>query len=271
MTEHDPYGTVVSVERIAPRIVRIVLGGDGLAQFDSPTVADAYLSVLIPPEGADVEVPFSAEALRESGHTPARRRYTVRRWDPAARELTVDFVVHGDVGAAGRWANNAQPGDMVQISNATGGYVPAADADWYLMVGDESALPAIANSLELIPSGRPVLAVLLVDDEGHHIDLPSTGDLTVVWVHRLDADDAPGRFLAAVESLDFPAGSLNAFVHGEAAETRSVRKHLLGERGIAKEQLSVSPYWRRGQTDEAWRQVKRDWLMEQETDVPAGT
>lgn len=268
MTASVHHGRVEMVERITPRLVRVVLGGEGLEGFEPTDSTDQYVNVVFPPEGAPYRVPFDVDEARSSDHRPLGRRYTIRAWDPETRRVSIDFVVHGDVGVAGRWANHAQPGDLLQFTGPSGGYRPDPEADWYLMVGDESALPAIAASLEQVPSGRPVLAVLLVDDEAHELALDTPGALAVHWVHRLDGDDPSGRFLATVSALDLPTGRVSAFVHGEAAETRAVRKHLLGERGLPREAVSVSPYWRRGQTDEAWREVKREWMAEVERDVP---
>lgn len=247
------YGTVVRTEQLTPNMIRIVFGGPGLAGFESTGFTDQYVKVSLPVEGAD---------------RPASRRYTIRHWDPDSREATIDFVVHGDLGVTGRWAAHAEPGDLLAMAGPSGGYRPDPDADWYLMVGDESALPAIAASIEAVPPARPVLAVLLADDPGHELTLDSPGELHLTWVHRRQHDDPAAAFLAAVESLAFPEGSVSAFVHGEAAETRALRQHLLARRGLDRQAISVSPYWRRGHTDEAWREVKREWLAEVERDVP---
>jgi NADPH-dependent ferric siderophore reductase len=88
-----------------------------------------------------------------------------------------------------------------------------------------------------------------------------------MWVHRAEVGVGPDPVVAAVAALDFPDGRPQVFVHGEAHEVRAVRKHLLGERGVTKDGSSISPYWRRGDTDESWRQVKRQWTMETEADI----
>ena len=110
-------------------------------------------------------------------HRPVGRRYTIRSWDPVERRITIDFVVHGDNGFAGRWANRAQPGDRLQFIGPTGAYRPSEACDWHLMVGDESALPAIAASLERVRPGVPVVVVAVVDGPCCELDLP--GDARV--------------------------------------------------------------------------------------------
>ena len=154
------YGEVIDVERLTPHMVRVVLGGEGLAEFTPTDFTDQYVNALFVPPEAPYSVPFDVDAVRDGApeHRPRGRRYSVRAWDAAERRLTLDFVVHGDVGYAGRWASQASPGDRLQILGPSGGYAPDPDADWHLMVGDESALPAIAASLERVPAGRTVLA-----------------------------------------------------------------------------------------------------------------
>jgi NADPH-dependent ferric siderophore reductase len=258
------YGEVLEAERLTPHMVRVVLGGDGLAEFTPAPFTDQYVNALFVPEGAPYAVPFDVDAARAGApeHRPVGRRYTIRRWDPDTRRVTIDFVVHGDIGFAGRWANHAAVGDRLQMVGPTGGYTPATTADWHLMVGDESALPAIAASLEQVRPGVPTLVFAVVDGPDHELALDCPGDLKLQWVHR---ESAPGRhdlLLAAVEATELPAGSVDVFVHGEAGEVRAVRRHLLGDRGIPKDGASISPYWRRSFTDEAWREVKAAFVAE---------
>ena len=170
-------------------------------------------------------------------------------------------------GVAGRWADSAQPGDLLQIVGPTGGYSPDPDADWHLMVGDESAFPAIAAALERVSVGRPAIAVLVVDGPDHEIGFDCPGDLRSIWVHRQPGGDASDALVQAIAALEFPAGRVHAFVHGEAGETRAVRRHLLADRGLERSEHSISPYWRRSYTDERWREVKGAWLKEVEADV----
>jgi NADPH-dependent ferric siderophore reductase len=263
------YGEVIQVQRLTPRLVRVLLGGDGLRELETTAWTDQYVNALFIPDGAPYEVPFDVDAARAGApeHRPAGRRYTVRSWDPVRRELAIDFVVHGDVGVAGRWANRAHPGDLLQFTGPNGGYAPDPDADGHLLVGDESALPAIAASLEQVPAGRPVVAVLLVDDPDHELPLHCPGDLDLTWVHRGSGSNGSDLLLRAVEAAVLPPGRVQVFVHGEAGEVRALRKHLLGDRGIPKADTSISPYWRRDYTDERWREVKADWLAEQERDL----
>ena len=187
---------------------------------------------------------------------------------PAIRDgrLTLDFVVHGDDGVGGPWAAAAAPGDVLVFEGPGGGYRPDPDADWHLMLGDESALPAVAASLEAVPPGRRAVVRMVCDGPAHEIELSCPGDLDLAWLHRTGTEDAD-LLPRAVAALDFPAGKVHAFVHGEADEVRAVRRHLLAERGLARSDMSCSPYWRRTMTDEAWRRVKRDYVAQMDADV----
>jgi NADPH-dependent ferric siderophore reductase len=262
------FGEVVEVSVLAPRMRRVVLGGDGLEAYAPTAWTDEYVNVRFLPPGAPWSVPFDLEAARSGPpeHRPRARRYSVRAWDAAARRLTLDVVVHGDSGVAGRWAASAAPGDRLQFTGPSGGYAPDPAADWHLLVGDESALPAIARSLEQVPAGRPVVAVVVVDGPDHELALTSAGQLDLRWLHRRDAT-GEDQLVRAVAALDFPPGRPQVFVHGEAGEVRAVRRHLLGERGLGRDGASISPYWRRDLTDEQWRAIKKEWLAASERDV----
>jgi len=264
------YGQVEQVERLTRHMVRVDFGGEGLDGFIVDEWTDAYLCPLFLRPGAPYEPPFDYEWARKlpKEERPVPRRYTVRRWDPDERRLTIDFVVHGDTGVAGRWAQHARAGDRLQLRGMpSGGYVPDARAESYLMVGDESALPAIAASLERLPAGARAVVVALVEAPGDELELDTRAELELTWLHR-DGTADDELLARTVADLHLPDRGTHAFVHGEAAETRAVRRHLLADRAIAPEALSCSPYWRRRYTDERWREVKADWLREIAQDVP---
>ncbi|MFV0527045.1 MAG: siderophore-interacting protein [Acidimicrobiales bacterium] len=263
------YGTVAETEWLSPTMVRIVFDGEGLAGFEPVPFTDQYVNACFLPDGAPYGVPFDLERARalDGAHRPRQRRYTVRAWDPERRRLTLDFVAHGEAGFAGRWAQRAEPGDRLQFLGPGGSYRPDPAAAWYLFAGDESALPAIAASIEAVPAGRRCVVRAVVDTPGHEVELPPSAGLDLVWLHRATADDPTDLLLDAVAGLDWPPGPVDVFVHGEAAEVRALRRHLVSARGVDRGAASISPYWRRGQTDEAWRAVKREWLATQDAEI----
>jgi NADPH-dependent ferric siderophore reductase len=140
------------------------------------------------------------------------------------------------------------------------------------MVGDDAVIPAIAVSLSRVPAGVPVVAILEVAGADHRQPLASPGDLEVVWLDRArGAGEDPSLQLDAVRALSLPAGSGQAFVHGEATAVRLIRRHLVVERGLPLESLSATGYWKLRRTDEEWRAEKRAWLAQAEADLGAGS
>ncbi len=263
------YGEVRSTERLTPSMMRVVLGGGDLDEFAPSPYTDQYINAQFIPLGAPYTAPFDPDALEaiDAEYQPRSRRYTVRRWDDDQRELTIDFVTHGDHGYAGPWAQQAQSGDCLQFKGPGGAYAPDPDAAWHLMAGDESALPAIGASLEALTPGARAVVLVVVDGPDDEIALTTPGDVSITWLHRRSAENPAALLPDAIAGLDFAPGPVDVFVHGEAGEVRVVRKHLLSERGIDKKKASISPYWRRTMTDEEWRIIKSSWLADQEDDV----
>ena len=265
---------VVRTERLTPHMQRVVLGGEGLAGFTADTCTDHYVKLLFPPAaGVTYPEPFDLERIREDlprEQWPVTRTYTVRAWDAESRELTLDFVIHGDEGLAGPWAARVQPGETVHFMGPGGAYAPDLEADWHLLVGDESALPAIARSLESLPDG--VTALAFVEVSGPEEEQKIDSDVEVVWLHR--GDRPVGEMLSeTVRALEFPEGRMHAFVHGEAHFVKELRRLLRLELQIPREDLSISGYWRLGHNEDGWQASKREWNarieQEQETSAPA--
>jgi NADPH-dependent ferric siderophore reductase len=260
-------GEVLRTSRVTPHMIRVVLGGEGLAGFPAGEFTDHYVKLLFPPPGASYGAPFDVEQIRAelpAEQWPVTRTYTVRAWDPASGELTIDFVYHGDEGLAGPWAAAAAPGDRIQFFGPGGGYAPNPAADWHLLVGDESALPAIATALAGLPAGARALVFAEVEGpEEEQSDLPVSDGVKVVWVHRNGR--APGEaVVAAVRGAELPAGNGHVFVHGEAGLVRELRLHLKAQRGLVPEFTSISGYWRLGRTEDRWQSEKREWNAEVE-------
>jgi NADPH-dependent ferric siderophore reductase len=266
------HGRVATTEHLTPGLVRVVLEGGDLADLEMPDATDAYVNAAFRPAGAPYDEVFDPQTVRDTypdAEPPARRRYTVRAWDPDAHRLTIDFVVHGDSGVAGPWAARAQAGDVLVFTGPSGGYRPDPSADWHLMLGDESALPAIAASLEALPAGAHAVVRVVCDGPAHEVDLSSPADVDLAWLHRHGDERDESLLLAAAEAVDFGRGTPFGFVHGEADEIRGVRRHLLQDRGLTRQHLSCSPYWRRTMSDEAWRRIKRDYVAAMEAEAVA--
>ncbi|MBW4702669.1 siderophore-interacting protein [Micromonospora sp. RL09-050-HVF-A] len=259
---------VVRVGRPTPHLVRLVLGGEELVGLPVGEFTDHYVKLVFPPEGVDLPRPLDLTAIKRElprEQWPRLRAYTVRAWDAAAGELTIDVVHHGDEGLAGPWAARLRPGDEVLFTGPGGAYAPDPTADWHLLVGDESALPAIGAALERLPEGAPAVVLVEIADPADEQSLPSPGAVALTWLHR--AGRPVGEALvAAVRELEFPPGRVHAFVHGEATFVKELRRLLRVERSVPREALSISGYWRRGMDDEGWRSTKPDWNRQVEAE-----
>jgi NADPH-dependent ferric siderophore reductase len=254
-------GVVRRTEWVNPHMIRVVLGGEGLAGFGVGAYTDHYVKLLFPPPGVAYPEPFDMEAIRRDlppEQWPRSRTYTVRAWDPEAVELTIDFVYHGDRGVAGPWAASVRPGEQIMFFGPGGAYAPDPEASWHLLVGDESALPAIAASLERVPAGSPARVFVEVPGPAEEMTLDSPGDVEIVWLHR-NGSPVGDALVTAVRKLEFPPGPVDAFVHGEANFVKELRRHLRGDRAIPLERLSISGYWRRDTDEDGWQASKGEW------------
>jgi NADPH-dependent ferric siderophore reductase len=250
---------VSRVERLTPHMTRVVLGG--VAGFAAGEYTDHYVKLLFPPDGVTYPEPFDMQRVRAElprERWPRMRTYTVRRWDPAGGELSIDVVHHGDEGIAGPWAARVAPGDEIRFAGPGGGYAPSPDVDWHLLAGDESALPAIAVALERLPAGARAHAFVEVAGPEEEQKLESPGDVTVTWLHR-GAAPVGAALVRAVRELEFPPGTVQAFVHGEAGFVKELRRLLLVERAVPRALVSISGYWRTGHDEDNWQATKREW------------
>jgi NADPH-dependent ferric siderophore reductase len=161
--------------------------------------------------------------------------------------MDIDFVLHGG-GLVGSWAARAKPGDTIMVGGHSGPYHPDPTADWHLLVGDESALPAIATILEVLPATTRAEVYVEVASTASEQPLESPAQLHVTWLHRDDHSKPVGQTLAtAVHDAALPEGSGRAWVACEAMAMRAIRRDLL-DRGLAPATLYTRGYW---QLDEA--------------------
>jgi NADPH-dependent ferric siderophore reductase len=175
------------------------------------------------------------------------RTYTVRRQRPDLGELDVDFVLHEHGGPGSSWAAAATPGDRVGIWGPGSAYRPEA-ADWQLIAGDETALPAVSAIVEsLVPGARATVFIEVGGPEDEH-QLHSFGQVDIRWLHRGSEHAGEGSHLVdAIRGAVLPVGRPYCWVAGESSMVTSVRRHLVNERGVDREHIYFSGYWRHGQ------------------------
>jgi NADPH-dependent ferric siderophore reductase len=264
---------VVSTEQLARHMVRVVLGSSNFDTFVPSKFSDSYVKLVFIDDDIDVaELPQpltqASFAALPPEKRPAVRTITVRRVDEDARQITLDIAVHGEHGVAGQWAATAQPGQPIYLMGPSGAYTPDPAADWHLLAGDESALPAISAALEALPAtavGKVFIEVAGSDDE---IPLTAPEGVAINWVYRggradlvpeeRAGDHAP--LIEAVTTAHWLPGQVQVFIHGEAQVVmHNLRPYIRKERGVdAQWASSISGYWRRGRTEESFRQWKKE-------------
>ncbi|SDK96131.1 NADPH-dependent ferric siderophore reductase, contains FAD-binding and SIP domains [Nocardioides sp. YR527] len=242
---------VTATERLSPTMIRVSFRSEDLSAFSSSLFTDRYVKLVFPQKDDD----------------PVVRTYTALNPSVADGTLDIDFVVHGTEGYAGPWAAAAKPGDTLAARGPGGAYSPAPEADWHLIAGDETALPAIRAALAALPADARGYAVIDIPAPGHEQPLDHPDGVEVTWLvtgghtHHA-AEDAEGHeqpLVTAIRDLKWLDGRVHAFVHGEAAVTmHGIRPYLLKERGVPKADVSISGYWRRGRTEETFRDWKRE-------------
>jgi NADPH-dependent ferric siderophore reductase len=174
-----------------------------------------------------------------------RRDYTIRGMDRLAGTISVDFVLHGDTPAP-TWARQAKPGDRIEARGPRGGTVLRPDADWHLLTGDETCIPAIAHIVETMPAATKAFVFIEVEDRNGELDLQTEADAVIRWVHRNGAPAGPsGLMNGMLQDLALPPGSGHAYIIGETSNVRRQR-HTLLARGLARDQISSEGYWRPG-------------------------
>ncbi|MFF1882796.1 siderophore-interacting protein [Pseudarthrobacter sp. NPDC058196] len=253
--------TVLRKEQLSPHMVRIIAGGDGFKDFVNNAFVDRYVKIVFPQPGVDYPSPLDLWTVRETmprEQWPFTRTYTLRWVDHGARELAIDFVVHGDEGLAGPWAANAQPGEALTFTGPGGAYNPNPEADWYLFAGDEAALPAIAASIEVLPAAAVGLAFLEVGSEADIQPLDAPAGLEVRWLVRGDVPAGSSTLLVdAVAGAEWPAGTVDVFAHGERGYMKSLREVFFKQRGLERRQVSLSGYWAQGRVEDVFQAEKK--------------
>lgn len=249
---------VTGVRRLTPHMSRVTFSGASLVDH----APDQYLKVFFPRPGQAEPVlpaPLAGDEVLSWYRTylampddvrPAMRTYTVRALRPSVQEVDIDFVLHGDEGPASAWASRASEGDRVAFLGPHGLYDVPSDTTWQLLVGDETAIPAIGAIVEALPAGtRAVVYVEISDREDRQV-FETKGTVELHWVVR-GSGPVGDAVLEAVKKAELPGGTPYAWISGEANMVKLVRRHLVRERGIDKRAICFTGYWRQGVSEEA--------------------
>lgn len=262
---------VVRSEQLTPHMIRVVLGG-GFTTFTPTDFTDSYVKIVLPRSGTDVSTlptPLTLDSFKElpDEYQPVVRTYTVRKVDRERGEISIDFVVHGEHGVAGPWAASVKPGDPAYLMGPSGAYAPDPAADWHLLAGDESGLPAISAALEAMAPDAVGFVFVEVSGPDDEIELVAPEGVQIRWVYRggradLVSEERAGDhapLIEAVKEVLWRPGQVQVFIHGEAqAVMHNLRSYIRKERGVDAKWASISGYWRRGRTEETFRQWKAE-------------
>ncbi|GGZ53774.1 siderophore-interacting protein [Streptomyces inusitatus] len=248
---------VLSTERLTPSMIRVTFGGDDLARAATAGL-DQRVKLFLPHPGQDEPVMpdtdqddwYAAWRALDPDIRGIMRTYTVRSLRRDPDEIVIDFATHGDLGPASRWVRGAVPGSVLGLlapvgeENAGYDFRPPEDTDWILLTGDESALPAVANILEALPPATPVRVWIELNDPADRQTLPTRADADIVWL------TGRGATPDAIRSSELPTGLPYAWIAGEAATVRAVRRQLVGERGFDRRRVKFTGYWRAGASED---------------------
>lgn len=250
---------VLRVTDVSPGMRRVTVGGPELAAhtaangypvaaFRSEGFDDEGKLILKHPDAQDIITPTQADGVLNwpRGHEHLLfRTYTIRRWDPIAGEIDLDFVKHG-VGPATTWAYRVQPGETIRWAGPKSSAHHPQDVDWTLVAGDETALPAIGRWLEEWPAGARGQVFIEVAEDTHRQDLPVPEGVELTWLSRDGAEAGTTTLLYdAITTTAWWEGKVFAWVAGEALSLTPIRRWLRNDKGLAKEQVEVTGYWRR--------------------------
>ncbi|MFK4069132.1 siderophore-interacting protein [Streptomyces sp. NPDC029674] len=254
---------VLRTEHITPAMIRVTFGGADLPRMAAGG-PDQRIKIFLPHPGQDSPVMpdtgsgdvadwYAAWYALDPSVRGIMRTYTTRRLRRDPDELIVDFAVHDPApspadGPATSWARTARPGARIGVlgpveeENAAYDFRLPQDTDWLLLAADESALPAVANILEKLPTGLPTRVWIELHDLADRQDLPTEADAEIHWLTR------EGATTAAIRGADLPEGTPYAWIAGESATVKAVRRHLVGDRGFDRKKVTFSGYWRKGTT-----------------------
>jgi NADPH-dependent ferric siderophore reductase len=231
--------TVKRVIHLTPRMVRVTFASPELGDFAWNGPA-AHIKLIF----SQAAAPAGVEPPR-----PTMRTYTPRRFDQATHELDVDFILHGE-GPASSWAEQAAIGQSLTIAGPGRNYVIDPAAEWFLLAGDDTAIPAISTILETLPSSASARVFIEVVGRQDEVEIPAHPNTVVTWLHRgAEASKAGAPLDAAIRAYEMPSGSGRVYVACESGAMRRIRAHLLNEKTINREHLVTRGYWKLGSVD----------------------
>ncbi|WP_087023192.1 siderophore-interacting protein [Thaumasiovibrio subtropicus] len=254
--------TCVRKETISENLLRVTLTGDDLIGFPTDKKGAHIKLFFANARSGNLILPTLHEGkIVWPDQRPITRTYTVRDYRQKANEIDVDFVLHGSKSPASGWAASAKVGDKIGLAGPGGPDPLLAPADWHILAGDLTAIPAISALLETLPETAKGYAFLEVDSVKDRHCITHPPGIRVTWLTR-DVTTKAGSIPAAIDQLVPLEGELSAFIGGENSAVLACRKQLIADYQLSKANLYAIPYWRRGQKEEAYHQERHKIMDE---------
>lgn len=245
--------TVKEARRLTPNMIRMTFAGPELEGF--PEDREGGNCKLMLPELNESRENFAKRLV--DGPRPVRRTYTVRHFHPETRELSIDFVAHGDEGPASRWASHAKPGDFLGFAGPSAPKIAHFEADWYLVAADPSAIPVAAVTLEAMPRDARGIAIFEVTSPEDRQDIAAPEGVEIHWLVHSDPHRPSTAQEEFIRSLYWPDGRVQTCIAGESGVIRAIRTFLQQEKQVPRADMYISGYWKIGLVEDEHQKIKR--------------
>ena len=247
-------GEVIRKTQLSPNMLRVTFGGEAMKGFPTDA-ASANIKLLLPQ--AEHDHAAYIEALNGTGTKPIKRTYTVANYDADSNELDIDFALHSHAGPATAFALNAKLGDLVGIAGPSQPKLVNKDADWFLIAGDMTAIPAIEANLRYLPDNARGHIVIEVQDDNDKRDFAKPDLMQLTYLLNSKPEDGGSILAETVTSLEWLPGTPSVWMAGESSGVREVRTYLAKTKLLDRRCRYTSGYWQIGQDEDDFQLVKR--------------
>ena len=222
---------VREVVQLTPIMRRSLFSGEDLQGFQSLGFDD-HVKLRIPTASGSI----------------VRRDYTPRRFDADARTLTIDFAIH-EAGPATAWAVGAAPGDVIEIGGPRASSIAPNNIRRWLLIGDETALPAIGRRIEEATPGTKITSIVAVPSAEDQQTFVTPAELQTIWAHRPHAAANDAELLLELVRDTELAGQTFVWIAAEATVARAVREHVIDRCRYPRSWVKAAGYWINGCAD----------------------
>lgn len=255
MTSRTRNLAIKKINFISPNMKRITFTGDDLSDFPED-FESGYIKIRLPKSQKLLNLDSTKKAFES-------RSYTIRFFRPGDLELDIDFLLHGDSGPASKWANSAQIGEIISVAGPGPVKLASKSSDWFLFVGDMTALPAISVNLERLPEDARGLAILEINSEEDKLKLKKPENLKIQWILNPDSTKGCAKLIESFRNTKWEGEKPFAWVAGEFELMRCAKKILKNEKKLPNESIYFSSYWKIGEEDKGMKKAKASFLLKE--------